>query len=129
MFHKPYGKAEIVLNNAVWHSFYCVRHSVHEKDRMMNPDIDYPVAFSFGDRDFFGSDGAELIVKANRHFESGRSQLFKVENSGHDLEWDNPYKLVEQMIGFFEGTITSTFEPKPRDEWVAPNPALTKLPQ
>ena len=93
---------------------------MHETDRMMNPAINFPIAFCYGDRDFFGSDGAEAIVKANPHFSSGHSQLFKLENSGHNVFLDNPLKLCEYMIGFFEGTITKTFDKKPRDEWVAP---------
>ena len=64
---------------------------MHEKDRMMNPELDFPVAFVFGDRDFFGSEGADTIVQNNRHFETGRSQLFKLENSGHAVFLDNPY--------------------------------------
>jgi hypothetical protein len=53
------------------------------------------------------------------HFESGKSQLFRVANSGHNLFWDNPRKLAEYiMIGFFEEITLATFEEKPRDEFV-----------
>ena len=102
-------------------------HNLIEKDRMCSEKIDFPVAFCFGDRDFFGSEGADQIVKSNCHFESGRSQLFKLENAGHDIMWDNPYQLAAYMIGFFNGTITKTFDEKPRDSAVvSTTPVPTK---
>ena len=111
------SKAEIItLNTSRYFSF--PYHSLLEKDRMMNPEIDFPIAFCFGDRDFFGSEGADQIVKNNRHFASGRSQLFKLENSGHNVFINNPYQLCAYMIGFFEGTILNTFDEKPRDSYV-----------
>ena len=85
----------------------------------MLQDFDFPIAFAFGTRDFFGSDGADRIVRRNRHFESGRSQLFKQKRSGHNLMLDDPDQLTGLMIGFFNGTITGTFEEKPRSEFTA----------
>ena len=67
-----HGNAEIAALKSC-HYFSFPIHSMHETDRMMNPEIDFPVAFCFGDRDFFGTEGADAIVEANRHFESGRS--------------------------------------------------------
>lgn len=79
----------VVLNTSRY--FSLPYHSMLSTDRMCNPEIEFPVAFVFGDRDFFGSEGADQIVRSNRHFESGRSQLFKLENSGHNVFLDNPY--------------------------------------
>ena len=87
---------------------------------MMNKKLDFPIAFCFGDRDFLGSDGADRIVKNNKHFKSGRSYLFKLSNSGHNLFLDNPESLCEMMIGFYKGTIKGTFDPKPRKEFTPP---------
>ena len=48
-------------------------HPLQAEDRLGNPDIDFPIGMAFGDRDKFGSEGAELILKQNKHFASGRS--------------------------------------------------------
>lgn len=91
--------------------------SFFSKDRMLQ-DFDFPIAFCNGTRDMFGSaEGSDKIVKNNRHFKTGRSQIFKLKNAGHNLFLDNPDGLTEQMIGFFEGTITHTFDLKPRKEF------------
>ena len=69
----------------------------------------------FGTRDFFGSkEGADTIVQRNRHFKSGRSQIFKQKNSGHCCFLDDPDQLTHFMVGFFEGTITGRFDLKAR---------------
>ena len=48
-------------------------HPLQAEDRLGNPDIDFPIGIAFGDRDKFGSEGAEVIIKNNRHFATGRS--------------------------------------------------------
>ena len=90
-----------------------------DKDRFGNPDIDFPIAYVFGDRDFLGSEAAKDLVRQNKHFESGRSQLFKLDNSGHNVFLNNPKELSRMIIGFFNGTITGTFDEKPRKQFVA----------
>ena len=86
----------------------------------MLQDFDFPIAFVNGTRDFFGSaEGSDTIVKNNKFFETGRSQIFKLNNSGHNVYLDNPDVLTSYMIGFFEGTITHTFDLKPRREFRA----------
>ena len=63
-------------------------------------------------------------MKNNKHFESGRSQLFKLLDTSHYMPWDKPDELAELMIGFFEETIQGRFEEKPRYEIaIAPYPA------
>jgi len=58
------------------------------KERMLQ-DFDFPIAFINGTRDFFGSaEGADRIVKNNRFFKSGESQIFKLKNSGHNVFLD-----------------------------------------
>lgn len=32
------------------------------------------------------------------------------------MMFDQPFELIRLMVGFFEGTITGKFEPKPRNE-------------
>jgi len=85
----------------------------------MLQNFDFPIASLNGTRDFLGSaEGAHTIVKNNKFYESGRSQIFKLQNSGHNVFLDNPDQLTTYMIGFFEGTITHTFDLKPRKEFV-----------
>eukprot|EP00354_Favella_ehrenbergii_P004130 CAMPEP_0170464868 /NCGR_PEP_ID=MMETSP0123-20130129/9419_1 /TAXON_ID=182087 /ORGANISM="Favella ehrenbergii, Strain Fehren 1" /LENGTH=139 /DNA_ID=CAMNT_0010730609 /DNA_START=186 /DNA_END=606 /DNA_ORIENTATION=+ len=67
--------------------------TIHE-ERMLQ-DFDFPIAFINGTRDFFGSaEGSDAIVKNNKHFESGRSQIFKLQNSGHNVFLDNVDQLT-----------------------------------
>ena len=78
------------------------RHPLQAEDRLGNPSIEFPIGIVFGDNDYFGSEGADQIVKNNKHYESGRSQLFKLEDSTHELLYDQPAKLAELMIAFFD---------------------------
>lgn len=92
------------------------------KERALQ-DWDFPIAFCNGTRDFFGNaEGSDTIVRNNKFYATGQSQLFKLQNSGHNVFLDNPDGLTTQMIGFFNGTIKNTFDLKPRKEWVADVP-------
>ena len=90
---------------------------LHSTAYLLNPNIDFPVAFAFGDRDFLHSQGADLIIKGNKHYETGASQLFKIPNSDHNLFFDNPDALSAAMIGFFDKTCSHVFEPKLYQEY------------
>ena len=88
-------------------------HALQGENRLGNPNIDFPIGIVYGDNDHLGSEGADTVVKNNKHFASGRSQLFKLEQATHLLNSDQPDKVVELAIGFFEGTIQGRFEEKP----------------
>ena len=89
------------------------------QDRLGNPAIDFPIGIVFGDSDFLGSEGSEELIKANKFYATGESQLFKLEDSGHNMHWHNPEGLAEIMTGFFTCKINGRFEPKPRLEFTA----------
>ena len=91
-------------------------HPLQAEDRLGNPNIDFPIGIVYGDNDFFGSEGSDTIIKNNKHYESGRSQLFKLNDCTHEIMFDQPDELVKLMTGFIEGTITGRFELKPRYE-------------
>ena len=91
-------------------------HPLQAPDRLGNPDIEFPIGIVFGDNDFFGSEGADDLVRMNKHYESGRSQLFKIPNCTHNMTKDKPKEFYEIMNGFFDGTITGRFEEKPAYE-------------
>ena len=100
------------------HYICLAKHPLQSQDRLYNPKIEFPVGIVFGDSDFLGSEGADEIVKNSKFFETGESQLFKLKNAGHNMNWHNPDGLTDMMIGFFNGTIKGTFELKARLEYV-----------
>ena len=82
------------------------------EDRLGNPKCTFPIAYAFGDQDFFSSDlGAEDVLKCNLEFSGGKSCLFKVEKSSHVIMNCQPDKLCELMVGFFDGSIEGVWEP------------------
>jgi len=87
-----------------------------------NSDLDFPIGIAFGDRDAYGSVGADKIIRANQYYESGESQLFVIDNSGHNTMWDNPEYLVEVMIGFFTGTKKNYWEEHTREDFIPKRP-------
>ena len=107
-------------------------HPLQAVDRLGNPAIDFPIGAVFGDNDPCGSEGSDDIVKNNKHFESGRSQIFKLIDCGHYMMYDKPEELSKLMISFFEGTVNGKFELKPRYEiacapFPTPEPKKSKL--
>ena len=88
---------------------------MQQDDRLGNPECKFPIGICYGDRDFHGSDnGAEEIVKKNKYFKSGKSQLFQIRDSGHNIFFDQPDELAHIMIGFFNGTIKGKFQHTPK---------------
>jgi len=83
------GKQDVVCQKTLM--YFCFLHrTLFTKERMLQ-DFDFPIAFVNGTRDFFGSaEGSDTIVKKNKHFETGQSQIFKLNNSGHNVYLDNP---------------------------------------
>ena len=71
------------------HKFFgYARHPLQSEDRLGNPNINFPIACAFGDRDFLGSNGADTVVRNNKHFASGDSQIFLVLNASHNIIYD-----------------------------------------
>ena len=104
-------------------------HSLEDFDRLGNEEIDFPIGMCFGDSDFMGTEGAWDIVEDNKHFESGRSQIFKIKNATHRLDIEKPVELPKLMIDFFEGNVTGVMEKKPKYEIAsAPFPMPTRKP-
>jgi pimeloyl-ACP methyl ester carboxylesterase len=82
-------------------------------DRLGNPELDFPIGYMYGDQDWLFSElGPENIVKNSMHFESGRSQIFTVTNATHTILQDQPEESFRIIAGFFDGTITHTWQPK-----------------
>ena len=89
-------------------------HSLAEVDRLGNKHLPFPIAFCYGDQDWLGTDGADRIVKSNKFYEEGVSQIFILENSDHTTYLDNPDQLAEIMIGYFNKKLKNHFQTKAR---------------
>ena len=53
-------------------------------------NIVVPLGICFGSRDFLGSEGSDELVRQNKYFSTGESQIFKIDNSDHNTYTDNP---------------------------------------
>lgn len=88
-----------------------VIHSMLEKDRMDQPEINFPVAMGFGDRDCFASSrGGEDILNVCKN-NGSRINLFKFQKGTHAFCIEYPEQTAESIIGHFEGTIADKWEP------------------
>ena len=96
------------------------RKDMSGPDRLGNPLIDFPICIVFGDNDFFGSEGSDKIIRNNKHFKIGRSQLLIIENSTHLIHIDRPNELAGLMIEFYEGDSQGRFQEKKWDEAALP---------
>ena len=52
---------------------HCPPTPLRAENRLGNPDIEFPIGMVFGGSDFFGTEGADEIVRNNKHFETGKS--------------------------------------------------------
>lgn len=62
------------LENVVLKPFkfpFLARHPMQAVDRLGNPEIDFPIAAAFGSKDYFGSEGADEIIRNNKYFKDG----------------------------------------------------------
>jgi len=116
LFLSAYSHSERIVYFQVMVGYYLI-HPLTAADRLGNPDLPFPIGIAFGDRDVFGSQGADQIVRTSQFFKSGESQLFKIDNSCHTTHFDNPEHLSEVLLGFFLGTKKHYFEEKPRIEY------------
>ena len=69
----------------------------------------FPIGCSYGNRDYLGSEGADMVVKSNAFFKTGESQLFCVENSGHEWNQHAPHIVVALVTAFFKGEIRGVY--------------------
>ena len=105
---KTHGPLSSLFNGTM--RYICLaKHPLQSGDRLFNSQIDFPIGIVFGDSDFLGSEGADEIVRNSKCFATGESQLFKLKNAGHNMNWHNPKGLTDMMVGFFSGSIKGTF--------------------
>ena len=44
------------------------RHPLQADDRLGNKACDFPIGITFGETDFFGTEGADMIIRNNAHY-------------------------------------------------------------
>lgn len=59
---KNYGPLGGLFNDTT-HWLSIAKHSLLSEDRLGSPNVDFPIAVIFGDTDFFGSEGADDVVR------------------------------------------------------------------
>ena len=52
-------------------------------DKLNNSEIPFPISFVYGENDWMDSRGSREIVRSNRFFASGESQLHVLPGAGH----------------------------------------------
>jgi hypothetical protein len=61
---------------ALFLQFDCGLHAHYAlctKEKLLNPDLPFPVSFVYGERDWMDSRGSRDIIKNNKFFQSGAS--------------------------------------------------------
>ena len=58
---------ELSINSSLGFAF----HPMQAKDRLGGENIDFPIGFVYGDDDWNGSEGADELVKMNKHYKTG----------------------------------------------------------
>lgn len=77
-------------------------------DQLRDPDLPFPVSFVYGSSDWMDHRGALEIVKANKFYASGESQLHILPEAGHQLFMNNPNGFIDLVIGDLTGTLKYT---------------------
>jgi cardiolipin-specific phospholipase len=83
------------------------------EDQLRNPDLNFPISFIYGENDWMDSRGSREIVKANKFFSTGESQLHILENAGHQLFMNNTKGFIALMIADLTGNLRHMYQPKP----------------
>lgn len=68
------------------------------EDRLLNPDIQFPVSIAFGDQDWMDTRGSAHVVKSNKNFESGSCNLYELKDCGHMMPLMQPESLAKLLI-------------------------------
>lgn len=58
---KNYGPLSAMINGTFEYVGFG-KYAMQSKDRLLNPEIDFPIGIVFGDSDFLGSEGSDEIV-------------------------------------------------------------------
>lgn len=93
--------------------FDCGLHAhspLSSADRLLNKDLPFPISFVFGDRDWMDSRGSREIIKNNKFFATGESQLHVLPGAGHQLFNDNPLGVAKLIWEDLTGRLSGTYQ-------------------
>ncbi len=74
------------------------------ENRLKNPDLDLPISFFYGDRDWMDHRAGRRVLEANRYVSSKLSVVYTVNNSDHHMYLDNPEEFSKLIIDDIEYT-------------------------
>jgi len=92
--------------------------SLGHPDRLMNPELPFPVSFIYGDRDWvrmIDDDAGRTICETNKH---PSSKYHLVHTSDHNMHMDNPESFANIIINdvFQEQNLPEQVEIDPQSQ-------------
>jgi pimeloyl-ACP methyl ester carboxylesterase len=100
------------VERCIFMLFDCGLHAhnpLENADRLGNAELPFPISIVYGDVDWMDSRGARDIIRRNKFFETGQSQLHVLPNSGHQFFINNPEGIAELIKNDLLGHVTHTF--------------------
>ena len=74
-------------------------------NKLNNAEIPFPISFIYGANDWMDSRGSRDVVRTNRFFATGESQLHILPNAGHQLFMGNPQGFVNLVTDDLLGRV------------------------
>lgn len=79
------------------------KNYLEHEDRLLNPDLDLPMSFFYGDIDWMDEESGRRIVAKNRYRDT-ESKLYIVTSSDHHMYLDNPAEFASLIIQDIESS-------------------------
>ena len=73
------------------------KNYLEHEDRLLNPELNLPMSFFYGDIDWMDEESGKRIVNQNRYREA-ESKIYIVSNSDHHMYLDNPEEFARLII-------------------------------
>ena len=74
------------------------------EERLSNPDLNLPISFFYGDRDWMDHRAGRRVIERNRYTSSQLSAVYTVNDSDHHMYFDNPEEFARLIIADIEFT-------------------------
>ena len=81
-------------------------------NKLGNPDFPFAISFIYGDEDWMDSRGSREIVRANRFYTSGESQIYLLNGANHNLWYNAPDSFVDVLTNDLLGIYKHNFQIK-----------------
>lgn len=73
-------------------------------NRLSSPELNLPISFFYGDRDWMDHKAGRRVIEKNRYSESKLSVVYTVHDSDHHMYFDNPEDFARLIIMDIEFT-------------------------